>query len=864
MPTVAAADSMATAYNEGVELVASVSGITDLNGINLAGLSWQWEQAASQNGSYETIAAGNSERFTPDQPQAGLWVRVCASFMDNHQTPQSEGPLCSTGGRVTAVNDAPSSADASVDIFTDINAGNPFFFTPAHFPFTDEESAAAGGITLVSVPAVGTMRNGQFAATAGTSVAAAAIPLLNYYPEAGAATQQGYASFLFRVSDGELSSDPPRLMTINIAPPGPTAARGMPSLSPGGSTFAEDAQITADLGGISDPNGVDEATLQWQWQQAAEPGSGTPADGDYTNIGGATMAAFTPDQPQVGMYIRVCASFRDLYVNPDSGQPAPSEEGPLCSAGRRVTNVDDLPTGLPRLVILDPADNSRISDPSPAHASEDEQVGVVTDGLADQDGGLPMAGGIYDLIWQRASDQAFTSDFEADRAYSPDVIWGNVSQGDIRVEQGDADAGFVRACISYVDSVTLVRTGGDFRNMQGRAAAGLCSAALAVRNVNDPATGAPSLSSPVREDFDLQTTLDTVMDEDGFDKDDMSSHEWQWYQADPDEDDPTMPGTFVAIDGFDHPHLHTSTPLGPPGDALVGKFLRACFTFEDGYGNGEGPLCVTTPTAVININDAPMARDNTVSVVVTASSTAPYTFSVADFSFDDADPDDSLASVELSSLPVDADGDPAGTLQVNGANATAGQSVTAVDIMAGHIKYWPATGQDVQSGYATFTFKVTDDGSEPNTNTRTTSADPATITIDLTNAAQTAATGSPTVAATDSMATAHNEDVQLTASTSGITEPNGIDDTSLQWSWQSAPIAEGPYADISGQTAATFTPLQAHVGLWIRVCVEFDDLHSTPQNEGPLCSATGQIANVNDAPTSDDAYVNVFTTAHSE
>ena len=841
-PTVAASDSMATAHDEDVELTASTSGITEPNGIDHSTLRWQWQQAASQNGNYEDLASGTTSIFTPGQAQAGLWLRVCASFSDAHSTPVSE-TLCSTGQRIAQVDDAPTSADAFVNVFTTNNVADPFLFAPGHFPYTDEEGAALASVTIVSLPGAGTLRTGQFVARAGDLVAAADIASLSWYPVAGAGVQQGYASFQFSVSDGANASDIHR-MRINIVPPGPLAASGAPSLAPDGATFAEDAPITASTRGVSDPNGIDQTTVTWQWQAAAEARPGVAPDAaDYANISGATMATFTPDQPQVGMYIRVCVSFRDLYADPDTGVADPRAEGPLCSAAGRVTNSDDLPTGAPRLVILGTDDD--ISDPSPVRASEGQRLGVVTDDMADQDGGLPAAGGDYDLIWQVASNRAFTSDFSG-RARTDIAVWGDVGNGDIYLTQVDADAGFIRACISYVDSVTLVRTGGDFRDMQGRAAASICSAALPVRNVNDPITGLPALTLPHRENTPILSNLNAVMDEDGFSSQ-ITDHDWQWWQADPDEANPMMPGTFSIIEGAT---AFTFTP----GYAQADKFLRACVTITDNHGTIEGPLCATTPDAVVNRNNAPVARDVRVSVLNTASSTAPYTFTVADFPFDDLDPDDSLASVEITTLPT------AGTLQVNGTDATALQSVTAANIADEHIKYWPAASQDVQTGYATFTFKVTDDGSQP-VNTRVTSTAAATITIDLTNPTQVAASGTPTVAASDSMATAHNEDVELTASTSGITEPNGIDRNTLQWRWQSSADAVGPYTDIPGATAATFTPLQEHVGLWVQVCVEFDDLHSTAVNEGPFCSSTAQIANVNDAPTSADAFVDVFTTA---
>ena len=133
-----------------------------------------------------------------------------------------------------------------------------------------------------------------------------------------------------------------------------------------------------------------------------------------------------------------------------------------------------------------------------------------------------------------------------------------------------------------------------------------------------------------------------------------------------------------------------------------------------------------------------------------------------------------------------------------------------------HLAFYPlcsAASTDATDNYATFTFTVPSDG--------TASSTPAnTMMINVVVPGPIAATGAPTVAATTAGETAYNEDVSLTATTDGISDPNGIDETTLMWQWEfaaapadgSAP-AEGAYADVTGATAATLTPLQVHVGL---------------------------------------------------
>ncbi len=87
---------------------ASITGVTDLNGIDVGTLIWQWQQAdAPASGVPAPIAYivdiedATSSLFAPTAAQLGRYVRACVSFMDQHDTPEPEGPLCSAGTRVT-------------------------------------------------------------------------------------------------------------------------------------------------------------------------------------------------------------------------------------------------------------------------------------------------------------------------------------------------------------------------------------------------------------------------------------------------------------------------------------------------------------------------------------------------------------------------------------------------------------------------------------------------------------------------------------------------------------------------------------------------------------------------------------------
>ncbi|MDH4581494.1 heme peroxidase, partial [Pseudomonas sp. BN415] len=80
------------------------------------------------------------------------------------------------------------------------------------------------------------------------------------------------------------------------------APTGAPAISD--TTPAQGQLLTATRGTIADPDGTTTSVFSFQWQSSA---NGTT----WTNIGGATSANFTPGALQVGLMLRVVASFTD-------------------------------------------------------------------------------------------------------------------------------------------------------------------------------------------------------------------------------------------------------------------------------------------------------------------------------------------------------------------------------------------------------------------------------------------------------------------------------------------------------------------------------------------------------------------------
>ena len=332
-------------------------------------------------------------------------------------------------------------------------------------------------------------------------------------------------------------------------------------------------------------------------------------------------------------------------------------------------------------------------------------------------------------------------------------------------------------------------------------------------------------------------------------------------------------------------HTHTNVAGSGAGytttqaDVDAG-WLRACVFYEDRAEFEEGgddtdattraasaTLC-TTARSVTNVNDLPTtAEGGRIYVSVDYNAANPYFFTAEDFGFADADPGDSLASVEITTLPPkNAAVSNLAAFRLGSDTVTAGLDVSLAQIPT--LSYYrPTTGAGAGPGYDRFTYKVTDNnGGE--------SAAAGTIEIDLveTNAP---ARGAPAVIAETSGETAYNEDITLamsiTDSSHSVVDVDGIDTTSLTYQWQFAmPLADDPaaipppdaYQDLFGSTNATYTPTQQRVGQYIRGCISFTD--SDGNAEGPLCSVPPlPISNTNDAPTSANADITVSTDFHS-
>ncbi len=181
--------------------------------------SWRWFQADANGGTYTYAHAGGT--FTPLQANVGKYLRVCADTLDSAGNTDNRCLQIATA--VVAVNDAPTSDDASVNVSSAATAENPYIFMADDFPFMDEETSDLASVTIVETIASGkgtlTRASGssQVAVTDGTSLSRDVISTLRYHPPANTTPAANFASFRFTVGDGDgTASSAQHTMTINL------------------------------------------------------------------------------------------------------------------------------------------------------------------------------------------------------------------------------------------------------------------------------------------------------------------------------------------------------------------------------------------------------------------------------------------------------------------------------------------------------------------------------------------------------------------------------------------------------------------------------------------------------------------------
>ena len=341
-----------------------------------------------------------------------------------------------------------------------------------------------------------------------------------------------------------------------------------------------------------------------------------------------------------------------------------------------------------------------------------------------------------------------------------------------------------------------------------------------VSPVNDPATGAPTISGTAQVGQMLTASTGDIADPDGVPS--AFTYQWKRYAADR--------ITFEADIGTDS-MTYTLTA------SEEGKKVLVEVSFTDNGGSSEGPLTSalypSTQSQTVDPNNPPTASDGT----VTTNEDTSYTFAADEFGYSDAD-GDALASVKIIELPA------TGALTLNGTAITSvvlPQTVTATELTGGGLKYAPPANAN-GTGYASFKFKVNDGTAD--------SASEYFITINLT-AVNDPATGTPTISGTAQVGQ------MLTASTGDIADPDGVP-SAFTYQWKRYAADRITFEADIGTDSMTYTLTASEEGKKVLVEVSFTD--NGGSSEGPLTSALypstqSQTVDPNNPPTASDGTV---------
>ncbi len=191
----------------------------------------------------------------------------------------------------SAANNPPTTSGLAVSTNEDI----AHTFAAAQFNFADTDSGdSLAAVRIDTLPAgtSGSLALNGTAVIATQVIAVAGIPTLVYTP---ATNVNGDATFTFSVSDGTDFSATPATATVTVNPLNDPPS-GLPTIS---GTPRVGATLTAETGGITDVDGLTNATFTYRWL----------ADGG--TISGATAQTLVPTSAQLGADIEVRVSFTD-------------------------------------------------------------------------------------------------------------------------------------------------------------------------------------------------------------------------------------------------------------------------------------------------------------------------------------------------------------------------------------------------------------------------------------------------------------------------------------------------------------------------------------------------------------------------
>ena len=274
----------------GETLTVSTSGIADADGVANATFSYQWLAADID------ISGATGSSYTVVTADAGKVITVTASFTDdagNEESVTSAATAAVTQPPLTSsTHDVPESHDGATAFTFELRfseaPGGGFSATTLR----DQALTVSGG-TITNVRQLETGKNLKWEITLQPSgneeVSVILPPTIDCADQGAICTGDGRA-----LSVGQ---------AILVLGPPNSAASGAPTIN---GTAQVGEILTASTSGISDTDGLANATFTYQWLA------------DDTDISGATGSSYTLVAADVGKAIKVTVSFTDDAGNEES------------------------------------------------------------------------------------------------------------------------------------------------------------------------------------------------------------------------------------------------------------------------------------------------------------------------------------------------------------------------------------------------------------------------------------------------------------------------------------------------------------------------------------------------------------------
>ena len=774
----------------GATLSVHTSSITDADGMEDSEFTYQW---LTSEGTYNTsIEGATGSTYVPVAADEGMSIKVRIGFTDDagyYESFTSGGTAPVAAAPVSlftaSTHDTPESHDGSAAFTFELRFSEAPVEGVTDSTLEDHALAVIGG-TVTDVSQLETGKNLRWEITVQPSGNEEVIVTLP--PTIDCAAQGAICT-----GDGRMLS-----VALAILVPGPQNAPTITGTARVGET------LTASATGITDSDGLTNATFTYQWLA------------DDAAISGATGSTYMLVAADVGKAIKVQVSFSDDADNAESLTSAataavtaansPATGAPTITGTARVgetltasaTGIADT-DGLTNATFtyqwikldgnLNDSDISGATSSTYMLVAADADTGIkVRVSFTDDRGNTESLTNESALIVTAANNPATGAPTISGTAQVGETLTASatgISDSDgltnaiftyqwIKLDSNLNDSDISGATSSTymlvaADAGTGIKVRVSFTDDAGNTESLTTESALIVTAANSPATGAPTISGTAQVGETLTASATGIADSDGLTN---AIFTYQWIKLDSNLNDSDISGAT------------SSTYMLVAADAGTGIKVRVSFT--DDAGNTES---LTTESALIVT-----AANSPATGAPTISGTAQVGETLTASATGIADSDGlTFATFTYQWLADDA--------AISGAT---GSTYTLVAADAGKAIKVQVSFTDDRGNIESLTSVVT-----------------AAVT-----AVNSPATGAPTISGTAQAGET------LTASATGITDSDGLTNATFTYQW----LADD--AAISGATGSTYTLVAADSGKVIKVQVSFTDDAGNTESLTSVVTAT--------------------------